>query len=308
MATLAMATSAPGNTNGSQTSTKARAYLMTLHQRERWDDLYDYLSCLESCSYILCCEHDGPSEPHYHVYCQFKTPMHLSVNRLCGAHVEVCMGSAQQNIRYCKALDDKHLSLGVKSRVVQEDGKPRLRGGCSITVAQAREMSKEDVDALPLALGMMVNKIQSKPKPVDLRKWFKQLTVVYIEGPSGIGKSKYAMELCVQKDLFEVDMVKYQDGFWHNVSGDTTTCIYDDWRPSHMSASEFIAFIDYNRHPLNVKGGTMTNNYEFIVITSVIPLNDIYRDLPEEPRRQWERRVTKITLYPKDLVNECPSP
>lgn len=63
-------------------------------------------------------------------------------------------------------------------------------------------------------------------------------------------------------------MVKFENGFWNGI-GNSKCCIYDDFRDSHMKPSEFINFIDYNKHQLNVKGSYKLNNYEFIIITSV---------------------------------------
>lgn len=53
----------------------------------------------------------------------------------------------------------------------------------------------------------------------------------------------------------EFEEVKYSNGFWNGVSDGNGCAVYDDFRDSHISASEFINFIDYNVHNLNVKGG-----------------------------------------------------
>ena len=64
-----------------------------------------------------------------------------------------------------------------------------------------------------------------------------------------------------------------------------------------MKASEFINFIDYNKHIMNIKGGSKQNNYELIILTSVQKLEDIYRNMTGEPRLQWERRVEIINMF-----------
>ena len=51
--------------------------------------------------------------------------------------------------------------------------------------------------------------------------------------------------------------------------GDSPIALYDDFRDSHMKPSEFINFIDYNVHGLNIKNGEIQNNYKYIIITSV---------------------------------------
>lgn len=79
-----------------------------------------------------------------------------------------------------------------------------------------------------------------------------------------------------ENGIEEFEEVKYENGFWNGIGDGTGCCVYDDFRDSHMKASEFINFIDYNVHNLNIKGGNVKNNYNLIIITSVFPLNDIY--------------------------------
>ena len=61
----------------------------------------------------------------------------------------------------------------------------------------------------------------------------------------------------------------------------------------------FIKFIDYNKHPLNIKGGSIINNYELIIITSVQNPELIYMNVGDEPRKQWLRRMEIIDMRPK---------
>lgn len=283
-----------GNTNLVRLQ-KSRNFILTLNQIERWETLKSYL-CERNHTYILCCEHDGPSQPHYHVYIQFPNLTTLDISKLEGSHVEVSKGSAQQNIRYCKALDDKHIVLGVHSKVIFEEGKPKLRGGCHITYAQAKTMTQDQIDELGLRDASMVKKIQSEPKPIKVAEWRKDIKVYYIQGPSGSGKSFTAQDLVVQHGYDSFDEVCYQEPFWMGISGQSEACIFDDWRPSTMKASEFIKFIDYNRHTVPIKGGFTINNYKLIIFTSVIPIEQIYASMMGEPRNQWLRRLHVIRL------------
>ena len=64
-----------------------------------------------------------------------------------------------------------------------------------------------------------------------------------------------------------------------------------------MRASEFINLIDYRRQNMNVKGATVVNNLERIIITSVQHPETIYSGLEDqEPRKQWLRRMEIIDL------------
>ena len=65
-----------------------------------------------------------------------------------------------------------------------------------------------------------------------------------------------------------------------------------------MSISEFINFIDYNKHNMNIKGGFIKNNYELIIITSIQDPHNIYNNIidNEETREQILRRINIIDL------------
>ena len=88
-------------------------------------------------------------------------------------------------------------------------------------------------------------------------------------------------------------MVKYENGFWHGL-GEADIAVYDDWRDSHMKPTELINFIDYYKHPMNIKGGSKLNNYKLIYITSIQNPEVIYQNIPEEYKKQWLRRIKKI--------------
>lgn len=76
--------------------------------------------------------------------------------------------------------------------------------------------------------------------------------------------------------------------------------IYDNFRPSDMKPSEFINFIDYNKHAMNVKGGSRQNMYTRIFITSVVDPEYLYMGIAsDEPRKQWMRRMEVVKLENK---------
>ena len=97
----------------------------------------------------------------------------------------------------------------------------------------------------------------------------------------------------------EFSIVKFENPFYHGVTDGKGVAIYDDFRDSHMKASEFINFIDYNKHKMNVKGGSVMNNFNRIIITSVQRPEELYRNMDEEPKKQWLRRIEVINLFPE---------
>lgn len=273
-----MATQGSGNTNPSPFG-KARAFQFTLNQIEKWPLLKGLLDTLQSCDYIIACREKAPKTGHEHIhaYVHFSSAYKLSKKILSvGAHVEVCRGSPQQNIAYIMKDGD----------IICEEGNKPAQGRPST----CGELKTLDRDSVPPNMLHTWQTLQlTKIKKED---WHKNIEVLYISGPSGSGKSRAAHDYA--DDEFEE--IKFVNGFYNGVVDGTGCAIYDDFRCSHMPASEFINFIDYNVHNMNIKGGNVKNNYSKIIITSITPLDKLYENMPQEARAQWMRRVTWINL------------
>ena len=285
-----------GNTNPIP---KARNYLLTVNEKslEHYEEIKEYLTNFKTCNYYLCCEHIGQENKHYHIYIQFTSPIRINLQKTFGTHVEKAYGTPQQNFNYVKALDEKHIKLNIKSILIDEIGNIRLSGGK--TIKDVKAMTKEEREDLPIQYYKIVNQINDEEdSDLNIDNINKKVEIYYISGPSGVGKTQMAISM-VKARYKTVNQIKYENGFYHGVSSHSKAkaAIYDDFRDSHMHPSEFINLVDYNKHYMNIKGGSKLNEYEFIVITSVQRLKDIYRNMrDQEPREQWLRRIIEIKL------------
>lgn len=243
-------------------------------------------------TYIVACKEKAPTTGHEHIHCyvHYNQSKQLSIKKLNGAHVEICRGSPKQNIEYIKK----------DGNVILEEGEVPKQG--NRTCKELLEMTKDELNNCDVSTlkeyniafkaNENYNKIHTKTKVLD---WYKPVRVYWIQGPSGIGKSRRAVEIMCDNGIDEFDEVKHKGEFWHGTSGEGC-CVYDDFRDSHMKASEFINFIDYNVHNLNIKGGSVRNKYTLIIITTVQDIDSIYANLDDEPRQQWLRRIEIIRM------------
>ena len=160
-------------------------------------------------------------------------------------------------------------------------------------------MTQNEINELPIMDALSVLKLQKmeqdRPKKIKLSEWKKKVEVTYICGPSGAGKTTMTIAELEKANVEYFDEVKKVGDFWHGTTGEGIA-VYDDFRDSHVKASEFINFIDYNTHKLNIKGGSVVNKYEKIFITSVQSPFEIYKNMNNEPRKQWLRRMNLIML------------
>ena len=263
---------------------KARAFQLTLNEVDYWDELLGYLKGLQT-NYMIACLERAPTTGHKHIHCyvQFPTPHALSQKKLCGAHIEVCRGSPEENIKYIKK----------DGEIILEVGSPRL---CFVpSIKDAKEMDPDVLQGLNLNFYNIVQKIEAdKKKYIDPEDYHKEMEVYWIWGESGAGKTRWAIKDMKKAGVKRFNEVKYDGNFWHGVTEDCDTCLYDDFRDTHMRPTELINFIDYNRHVMNVKGGSVRNNYTRVYITSLQSPEQIYPKIPEESSKQWIRRIKEI--------------
>lgn len=298
MTTIEKTTTGSNNTNIEPVKTN-RMYLLTVNEKSlaHYKDIEDYLTGLKSFNYLLTTEHIGQDNKHYHIAVQFNNPIKLSIKKLYGAHIDpMKYGSIQNMIKYCKCEDDKHKRLGISYELINEIREPKYRGG--LCVRDVLHMNQDDILDTDIRYYNIIQKIkQEHNNDIDVEDLSKNVKVYYIYGPSGVGKTSKAKDIFREhiNEYPRINRVKCENGFWLGV-GNSKACLYDDFRDSHMKASEFINFIDYNKQIMNIKGGNRINEYELIVITSIQSPYDIYKNMDDEPRRQWIRRLEIIDM------------
>lgn len=274
-----------GNTN-TEVCFRARAFQFTLNEVEKYDELKTLLTNLKTLDYLISCKEIAPStgHEHIHIYAHFRETYKLSKKILkIGAHIEICKGSPQDNINYIRKDGD----------ILDEIGKEPHQG--FHTVKDLKEI--DNPDDLNWNEYNTWSKIKNTPKKIKKGEWHKDIKVYWIQGNTGIGKSDWAENLFNESDFEEMEEIKYRNDFYIGVVDGKGLCIYDDFRDSDMKASEFINLIDYRVHNLNTKGGSIKNNYKMIIFTSIQKLDEIYKNVKEEQKGQWMRRIEIIDLY-----------
>lgn len=269
-----------GNTNTecAKSRIRSRAYMITIYD----DELVHFNKAIYECWCDDTCK-DG--KPHKHQLVYFKSAIAWSTIKKAykTSHIEVA-----KNVYDCI----QYISDKTKRKTnFQEIGK---RPADTRFKSTAELMETNDVSEIPWQQVNTWRKLKSdESMVVVLDDWHKDIDVYYIHGSSGKGKSHRAKELLKSLGYKKANIVKYENGFWNGIptTGTAECCIYDDWRDSHMKPSEFINFIDYNTHTLNIKGGAVRNDYKTIVITTVQRPDEIYRNIGGEPRLQWLRRM-----------------
>ncbi len=278
-----------GNTKEHCANLRSRAFQFTINEIEKYKTLIEIIKNIKCCDYYISCLEKAPTtgHEHIHLYVHFSNSYKISKKILdLNVHIEICKGSPQQNINYIEK----------DGNILDEWGKRPKQG--MRTVGELKKITNpDDLNWNEYNTWRKIH--ESIDNDIDIDDIFKNIKVYYIFGPSGIGKSKKAFEIAKENGYNKINLVSYENGFWNGIGKSCKVAIYDEFRDSSMKPSEFIKFIDYNKHPLNIKGGSIINNYELIIITSVQNPKLIYPNIGDEPREQWLRRIEIIDMRPK---------
>lgn len=287
------------NTNKAGTRTRSRAFLLTIYEDPivHFEKAICELVCHDTCK-------DG--KEHYHQFLYFKNPISWNSikKKYKTSHIEIAR-NANDAAHYI--IDNKN---GRKSLIYQHGEIPAKNG--FIKINELKKMTQMERNELPIQYFNIVKKINEEDaNELDIDDFYKNVQVYYIYGPSGSGKTLKAAEIIRDnKDKYgsKFNRLKFENNFWIGTGGEPKIALYDDFRDSHMKPSEFINFIDYNKQIMNIKGGSKSNNYELIIITSVQSPYEIYKNMSDqEPRKQWLRRMKIIKIeeeYTGELVDE----
>lgn len=291
----------------------ARHFQLTQNHLENWPETFEYLLGLKQYHWAIATKEKGgkTGHEHIHIYIQFTGPIRLSIKKLRGAHAEKLRGTPQQNIDYILKKKNPELKgdiffeetkttpWGIKNDEAEEGSDDKYK---EISYGKALELPKEELYELPFSQKKNIEDlINRKESSFNGRTIGKKVKVLYLYGDSGVGKSIYARWL-FRDTLY--DNLKFEGTFWHGVSqNDNPGAIYDDFRDSHMSPSEFINFIDYQYHTMNIKCGSVINKYKYIIITSVFPPTQLWKNYQDkknedgiETAKQWLRRMKSIDM------------
>ena len=270
-------------------SLRGRRFNITLNEPIKYQELASYLKSFKSFRYILSAKEKAPTtgHEHIHIFCFYKQTISITLSKTCGSHVEVCRGSDMQNIQYIKKDGD----------IVEEEGELPHQGKLH-SVGELQSISDpHDLLSMELKAWDNARTLNQRCKLDEVYK--PNIKVYYVHGESGSGKTKWVFDKLRELELDGLfDRVKYCNGFWTGVSRDglSKAAWYDDFRDSSMPVQEFINFIDYYANQMNIKGNHVLNRYQFIFITSVQDIEEIYKNVSGEPRQQWMRRVEQIEV------------
>lgn len=204
-------------------------------------------------------------------------------------HIEIAKGNAAQNIAYCSK--DNNFKEGGQ-RPVGRGKRTDLDDVCDLI---ANGSNLHDIAlSHPTAVVKFSNGIQ-RLMSLRLPKRFFKTQVIWLYGPTGTGKSRYAWDAAP-----EAYMKSSSHKWWDGYTGQDVV-IVDDYRPSTHLPFNFVLNL-FDRYPLSVefKGGMIEFCSKTIYVTSPFSPEQTCQQLEwigEEMRDQFLRRIDQVKHF-----------
>jgi hypothetical protein len=195
-----------------------------------------------------------------------------------GVHIEAAKGSPQHNINYC-SKEGKFYEFGIAPMQGQR-----------LDLVASLDMNNKDIrETWPLFADKLIHN-RNKVTEYQHFGYNHKKKIIYITGPSGIGKTRLAYKLAgVDADLITVD-----NAFLLGYSNEGKNVIWDEFRDSDCKLNLFLKLTDKISNRINIKGGDALFYTDLLVITSIKTLDSLYPFSGEDAKEQIERRITEV--------------
>ena len=298
-------------------STQSRKWLLTFNNPEKFgydhDNIRAALSTIKNLDYWCMCDEIGEKGTyHTHLFLFRKNTMRFSMvkNKFPTAHIDYCRGTTQENRDYVrkegkyKGTDKEETNL---HNTFEEFGEcPSEEQGKRNDLNELYGMIKDGlsdydiIEANPKYM-LQMNKIDRCRQVVREEKFkniFRELTVEYWFGDTGLGKTRTVMEHFGYENVYRVTDYKYPfDGYRGQ-----DVVVFEEFFNS-IRIQDMLTYLDGYPLELPCRYNNKIACYTKVYILSNVPFDEQYRDVFREHRKTFDafcRRISCIKEFTKD--------
>lgn len=246
-------------------------------------------------SYICWGEEMGENEtPHLQGYIELTAPRPITYmcgstkkpKWLFGARLASRKGNQLQAINYCKKGEQSHEEWDSLGELGPNFGKNAAFTEIGVKNAQGSRNDTNGIKEAALKGGMReVTNIATNPQVIKMAEMFLRYhepkrntmpVIFWLWGPTNVGKSHWARQICYQLGYNEDDIFDKDESKWfHDYDGHKCT-IFNDFRGG-IKYNELLKICDKWPHTVECKGGSRQFNSPVIVFTSDRQPEDCYK-------------------------------
>ena len=278
---------------------KQRLWTCTLNNPEKTDEqFFEFLKANNELAYFCFRREKAPTTGtiHFQFFLAFLNQKHFSTvkNFVPTAHIQPSEGTKAQNRAYCMKLESA-IGEFYEHGEIYEEGK-------RYDLIQIQSMINQGVDletvetAYPSQFMMYEKMIKSTRARYLSRKFgstWRDITVSYIWGTTGIGKSRTLADKFGYKNIYRV--TEYDQRAFDNYEGQDII-VFEEFR-SLFKISQMLNYLD--GHPLRLpcRFEDKQAAYTRVFITTNLPIYLQYKNIQTDEAGAWDafrRRIHNI--------------
>lgn len=251
--------------------------------------------------------------PHTHVFIQTKSPVRFSrMKKLFpSAHIEQVRGSAEENRAYVqksgKWANDPKADTSIPGTFEESGELPKEPGqGARTDIAELYSkikdgMSNAEIMSSNPKLAVHISRMDKIRQDIleeRYRKTWRDVTVTYIWGPTGTGKTRGIMEKHGYGSVYRVTDYKHP---FDRYASEPVLCL-DEFRSSLM-IGDMLNYLDGYPMSLPARYANRVACFETVYIVSNIDLKSQYPVVQIDESETWKaflRRIQKVIEYQAD--------
>ena len=255
------------------------------------------LSGFPGCVYWCLCDEIGEQQtPHTHLYAAFKNAVEFLTiqQRFYGAHIESANGSHRENRDYIrkegKWLNDaKHETnlpdtFEESGELPPESDKRQKQSERILELVENGASNAEILRECPTALNHLRNIDAARQTLLEerFRNEYRNLTVTYIWGKTGVGKTRSVMEKYGYENVYRVTNYAHPFDSYHGEN----VILFDEFR-SDLPTKDMLKYLDSYPIMLPCRYGDKVACFTIVYIVSNIPIEKQYPNLQLEEPETW---------------------
>lgn len=269
--------------------------------------------------YCMADEQGAEGTLHTHLFIACGSPVRFSTikNLFPTAHIEKAMGSCEDNRNYIMKSGKWAASKGHTSipdtfeevgQILRENSRS-TNGGIMNTIYEMVKAGATDIEILEVYPSAMLymEKIQRVRQTLAAEKYareFRPLTVTYIWGRTGTGKTRSIME---QYGYDAVCRITDYDHPFERYNGEDVL-LFDEFR-SQLRISDMLNYLDGYPIMLPCRYANRQARYTKVFLISNVELKQQYRNIQFEEPYTWAaflRRIHSVVEYTAEGCNAEP--
>lgn len=264
---------------------QARAWTFTLNNPDAYRPTFNETQM----KYMIYQLEEGESgTPHLQGYISFHNPHRLTqLQKLIpGAHFEVAKGTSEQNKAYCSK--EPRLESTVEYGELNQ-GKRNDLEAVVTTIRNSKRPLADVIEEHPIQVIKYSRGIE-KVANYHLEKItrvYRQVTVEVYWGATGTGKTRKAVE--ENPDHFILR--NFSKDVWFDGYTGQSVLIIDEFK-NWITLTYLLALLDGYQCQLPIKGSMTYAQWNKVIITSNLPVEEWYPNIAEEHKLALERRIT----------------